>query len=114
MSVNLIERSGIERGVHANVHRGSVVPADLRQAVAEPRRVAGRVRVKGLLRAEVRVQALLDHQELVGKAVGREWVLPALPRPRHVRHEHHGLGCLHSLLLVHIKFDGLIIMPMIL
>ena len=88
--------SGAECRVHANVHRGSVVSANLREEMGEPRRADGRIWVERLLDSEVWIQALLDHQELVGEAVGGEWILQALPRPWHVWHQHYGLYSFNS------------------
>lgn len=84
--------SGIERGLHADVRARGVVPAGLRAAVGEPRRAAGGLRGEGFLPPAARVPALLDHQELMGEAVGRGRVLPAVQGARRLRHQHYGLG----------------------
>lgn len=70
--------SGVERGIHADVRSRGVLPTDLPQEVDKPWGATGWVWSQRLLHSEAWLQALLDHKELLGKAVGRTRLLPAL------------------------------------
>lgn len=86
-------------GVHANIHRWCIVPAYLWQKVDQSRCASSRVRVERVLHLAIRVQAVLDHQELVGETMGGARVLPVMQGARHVWNEHNGFGRHHADLL---------------
>ncbi|GAB2227001.1 hypothetical protein Droror1_Dr00008800 [Drosera rotundifolia] len=63
--------SGAECSIHADIHRWSLVPVDLREEMGQPWCSIGGLRFQGLLHFEVQEQAILDHQELMGDEMGR-------------------------------------------
>lgn len=69
------------------------MPAYLWQEMGQSWCASSWVRVERVLHLAIRVQAVLDHQEFVGEAMGRARVLQAMPGPRHVWDEHDGFGC---------------------
>lgn len=89
-----------QRRVHANIHRWCFVSAYLWQEMDQPWCSSSRLWFKRLLHLAIRVQAVLDHQELVGEAMGRTRVLPAMQGARHVWDEHNGFCCDDTDLLV--------------
>ena len=92
LTVEMWGCSGAECGFHANIHWWCVVPAYLWQEMDQSWCASGGVRVERLLHLAIRVPTVLDHQELVGEAVGRAWVLQAMPRSRYVWDEHNGFS----------------------
>lgn len=74
--------------------------ANLRQEMAQPRGSSRWLRLEGVLDSAVGEQAVLDHQELVGEAMGRAWLLPVVQRAWDVWDEHNGFCCDDTDLLV--------------
>lgn len=85
-----------QRRLHADVHRRRLVSPDLRQEIRQPRRSSRRVRRRRVLDSAVAETAVLDHQELLGRRVGRAGVLSAVSRPWHVWNEYYGFGRRYS------------------
>lgn len=75
------------------------MPTHLRQEVDQSWCASSRVRIERVLHLAIWVQAVLDHQELVGETMGGTRVLPVMQGARHVWDEHDGFGCHHADLL---------------
>lgn len=55
-----------ECGFHADLYPRGVLPADMPEEVGEPWRAPRRLRVERVFDPQARIQAVLDHKELVG------------------------------------------------
>lgn len=69
------------------------MPAYLWQEAARPWRSSSWLRLKRFLDSQIGVQAILDHQEFMGKELGRKRILPIVSGARDVWDEHHGFCC---------------------
>ncbi|KAL9271152.1 putative cysteine protease RD19D [Drosera capensis] len=107
----------VHHGPLADVHRWSLVPVDLREEMGQPWCSIGGLRFQGLLYSEVREQAILDNQELMGGKMGRERLLSSLQRTWCVWHQHYGFCRGHPSLLIHLpsvwKYTAVFVKPVI-
>lgn len=72
--ISFVECSGYQCGVHADICGGSFVPVHMLKE-AGSWGVTGRVWGSWLCSYPIEREAILDHQELMGRKLGREWVL---------------------------------------
>jgi len=66
--------SGHKCSLHADLPSRSVLPIHLHEAFG-PRCASGRVWFSWICAYQVQEQGLLDHKELMGRKLGREWLL---------------------------------------
>lgn len=59
----------------------------------QPRSIVGGIRCRRLFSHQDEGEAILDYQELVGRDLGREWLLQDLQRPQRLRSRFHGFYC---------------------
>lgn len=84
--------SGYQCSVHADLHWGSFMPIHMLQE-AGPWCPVGGLWFSRLRSHPDERKTILDHQELVGRELGREWVLQDLPGSQCLWSGLHGFYC---------------------
>lgn len=88
----LVVSSGHQCSVHADIRWRSFMPIHMLKETGSWC-VVGGLWFSWLRSHQDEGQAILDHKELVGRDMGREWILQNLQRPQHLWCGLHGLDC---------------------
>ena len=88
----LLKCSGYQCGVHADIRWGSFMPIHMLKEVGSWS-VTGGLWLSWLRSCPNEGEAILDHQELMGWELGREWILQNLQGPQYLWSGLHGLNC---------------------